>query len=243
MSAISNDDNIRAWEAHGDHAADFGDEGDFGRQHLLNPALFALLGEVAGRRVLDAGCGQGYLARLLARRGAHVTGVEPAEPWLRYAQQRERDEPLGIAYVRADLAAPDLPQRVPGPFDALVANMVLMDIPRFDNAIRNCVAVLRPGGDFVFSLVHPCFEEDGAAWDEQRSVAVREYLREYPIPQAIGQRIHRPLSAYINALADAGAVVHGMIEPRLDERYAALGPQYARNAHVPSFLIVHAVKQ
>lgn len=242
MARISNDDNIRAWEAHGDHAADFGDEGDFGRQHLLNPAIFALLGDVADRSVLDAGCGQGYLARMLARRGARATGVEPAEPWLRFARERERDEPCGITYVQADLAAPDLPHRLPGPFDAVVANMVLMDIPRFDDAIHNCVAVLRPGGDFVFSLVHPCFEEEGAVWDEQRGVAVREYLCEYAIPQAIGHRIHRPLSAYIDALADAGAVVRRMIEPRLDAHYATLGPPYARNVHVPSFLIVHAIK-
>jgi 2-polyprenyl-3-methyl-5-hydroxy-6-metoxy-1,4-benzoquinol methylase len=242
MTDSSNDDIIQAWEAHGDRAADFGDEGDFGRQHLLNPAIFELLGDVAGHNVLDAGCGQGYLARLLARRGARVTGVEPAEPWLRYAQERERDEPLGIAYARADLAAPDLPQRLSGPFDAVVANMVLMDIPRCDGAIRNCVAVLHPGGDFVFSLVHPCFEEEGAAWDDQRGVAVREYLREYSIPQAIGPRIHRPLSAYIHMLADVGAVVRRMIEPQLDAQFAALGPQHARNVHVPSFLIVHAVK-
>lgn len=242
MTNIANDDIIRAYEAHGDRAADFGDEGDFGHQHLLNPAIFALLGDVAGRAVLDAGCGQGYLARLLARRGARATGVEPAEPWLRYAQERERDEPLGIAYARADLAAPDLSQHLPGPFDAVVANMVLMDIPRFDDAIRNCAALLCPGGDFVFSLVHPCFEEEGAMWDAERGVAVREYLIEYAIPQAIGLRIHRPLSAYINALADAGAVVRRMVEPRLDTRYAGLGPQYARNVHVPSFVIVHAVK-
>lgn len=242
MAAISNDDNIRAWEAHGTRAADWGDEGDFGRQHLLNPALFALLGDVAGRRMLDVGCGEGYLARLLARRGARVTGVEPAEPWLRYAEERERAEPLGIAYLQADLSAPDLPARLPGPFDAVVANMVLMDIPQFGDAVRNCLAVLRPGGDFIFSLVHPCFEEEGATWDEQRGVAVREYLSEYAIPQAIGHRIHRPLSAYINALAGAGCVVRQMIEPRLDAQYAALGPQYARNAHVPSYLVIQAVK-
>lgn len=242
MSGISNDDNIRAWEAHGDRAADVGEEGDFSRQHLLNPAIFALLGDVASRCVLDAGCGQGYLARLLARHSARVIGVEPGQPWLRRAEELERAEPLGITYLRADLSAPDLPARVPVPCDVVVANMVLMDIARLDDAIRNCLAVLRPGGDFVFSLAHPCFEQEGAAWEEQRGVVVREYLREYTIPQAIGQRFHRPLSAYINALAEAGAIVRRMIEPRLDGQYAALGPQYARNTHVPSFLVIQATK-
>lgn len=77
---ITNNDIIRAWgNAPQDAALQHGDEGDFARQHLLNPALFSLLGDVQGKTILDAGCGQGYLCRMLAKRGAIVTGVEPAE--------------------------------------------------------------------------------------------------------------------------------------------------------------------
>src|ERR1700716_2886397 len=52
-------------------------DGDFAKRHLANPALLRLLGEVRGRRVLDAGCGDGYFSRMLAERGARVVGVEP----------------------------------------------------------------------------------------------------------------------------------------------------------------------
>src|SRR5207248_7287096 len=66
-----------------------GDEGGFERRTLLNPAIFKLLGDAVGRRILDAGCGHGYLSRLLARRGAFVTGAEPAEVPYQYALRRE----------------------------------------------------------------------------------------------------------------------------------------------------------
>lgn len=75
----TNDDIIAAWSAAANaHADGFGEEGDEPRRLLLNPAIFAMLGKVRGQRILDAGCGQGYLARLLAQRGARVVGVEPA---------------------------------------------------------------------------------------------------------------------------------------------------------------------
>ena len=63
-------------------------EGDFAKRHLLNPVLLRMLGDVRGRRVLDAGCGHGYLARMLAARGAQVTGVEPARSLYAYAAER-----------------------------------------------------------------------------------------------------------------------------------------------------------
>lgn len=54
-------------------------EGDFAKRHLLNPTVFRMLGDVRGRRVLDAGAGQGYFSRLLADRGAHVVSLDAAE--------------------------------------------------------------------------------------------------------------------------------------------------------------------
>ena len=68
--------------------AELDPEGDAGRRVLLNPHIFRVLGGVTGAAVLDAGCGQGYLSRLLAGRGAKVTGIEPAQAPYQYAATR-----------------------------------------------------------------------------------------------------------------------------------------------------------
>ena len=88
MTPFTNAQIIQQWSALApESGAAFGDEGDFARQALLNPTLFELLGDVAGQTILDAGCGNGYLARLLSQRGAKVVGLEPATPLFQYAQK------------------------------------------------------------------------------------------------------------------------------------------------------------
>ena len=87
MAELTNTAAIDAWSNVSPEAvASFGDEGDFTRKYLLNSAIFEFAGDVAGKSVLDAGCGQGYLCRLLAKQGAVVTGVEPSDPWYTYAR-------------------------------------------------------------------------------------------------------------------------------------------------------------
>lgn len=242
MGDFDNRAVIAAWAAATDHLDDFGEEGDFTRQHLLNPAIFALLGPVDGRAILDASCGQGYLCRLLARRGARVTGVEPATPWYRTAVERERREPLGITYLQADLSSFSAMDAGLEPCDAVVANMMLMDIPEDAAAIRNCVAALRPGGTLIVTLTHPCFEEETAAWKRQGFVAVREYLADYTVPQAFSVRSHRPLNHYLNLLIQTECVLRRIEEPGLGSQWADRGAWYERNQHVPSYVVIHATR-
>ncbi len=240
MEEGSEEELLRRWSARfRARAAEFGPEGDFGREHLLNPALFTLLGEVRGLRILDAGCGQGYLARLLAERGARVTGMETAEHGYAFALEEERLAPLGVEYLQVDLTRPF---GFEGAFDAVVANMVFMDIPDYEAAMRHCVAALRPGGRFVFSLLHPCFEEPSSAWPGQHYVAVREYLEPHPFEQDYASGFHRPLSHYLNSVIGVGCQIEHLVEPRLTPELAAGNPVYERNVHVPSYIVISARK-
>jgi len=239
MPDITNAEAIKAWSKFPQELLEqFGDEGDFARQHLLNPALFTFLGDVKGKTILDAGCGQGYLARLLARKGAIVTGVEPADNSYLYASQREQAERLGITYIQADLSSLDTFQ---GIFDHVIANMVFMDIPDYQAAIHNCIASLKSGGRLIFSILHPCFEEPGSEWLKKGYVEVREYFQERALDQNISHFFHRPLSAYINLVIQEGCNIQSMIEPQLD---AEVAQRYSndRDVHVPSFLVIEAVK-
>ena len=220
MREPTNADVIQAWSGYPEHLIEsFGEEGDLIRQYLLNPTIFAFLGgDARGKRILDAGCGQGYLCRLLARRGAKVTGVEPAEAFYRYALRREESERLGIEYVQADLSTWTPP---PDPFDVVIANMVLMDIPDYEPALNTCVAALASQGGLIVSLLHPCFEEAGSAWKEKGYVEVRDYFRERAVKQDYGYFIHRPLSTYLNSIMRAGCMLQSVIEPQLEQSIAA----------------------
>src|SRR5919199_5049731 len=97
-------DSVRAaW----DRAADAYAEGqasgrDYYRLEFFGPAQAAMCGEVAGLRLLDVGCGSGYFAREMARRGASATGVDISSRMLEHAVHAESQDPLGIRYLAHD---------------------------------------------------------------------------------------------------------------------------------------------
>jgi 2-polyprenyl-3-methyl-5-hydroxy-6-metoxy-1,4-benzoquinol methylase len=222
-------------------------DGDLSKRHLLNPVVLRMLGDIRGRRVLDAGCGTGYFSRILAERGAHVVGVEPTDAMYAFAREREDESGQGIAYVQADLAHPGAEHEATlgaGSFDAVVCNMVLMAIPDWQPAMRTCVRALRPGGLFVFSIVHPAFEQLSSSWRAHGEYRTHRYLEEYTIVGPAAADFHRPLSAYLNELAALGCRLRELAEPGLDPAVAALEspahPGIEAYEHLPNFLIVSA---
>lgn len=213
-------------------------DGDFCHQHILNPVLLRMLGDVRGRRILDAGCGHGYLCRMLAGRGALVTGVEPAQALFEYAAEREGARPLGIRYVQADLCRlPDLGTS----FDVVVASMVLMAIPDWTAAMRACVTALAPGGLFVFAITHPCFERLAPCWREHGEFRSSEYFAGYEIAGPYGADFHRTLADYLNELSRLGGQLVEIAEPALDAAVAATADRGAQAyLHLPNFLVAAA---
>ena len=106
----------RGWDGLAETWAEMqGDAGDGNQQFTINPALFALAGEVAGKRVLDAACGGGHIARALARRGAHVTTVDISPRMIALARRRAEREGLAIAHLVGSITS--LPQLTDASFD------------------------------------------------------------------------------------------------------------------------------
>jgi 2-polyprenyl-3-methyl-5-hydroxy-6-metoxy-1,4-benzoquinol methylase len=241
MTTWTNEAAIARWaQMPRDALAAMAVDGDFCKRHLVNPVLLRMLGDVRGRRVLDAGCGNGYFSRMLARSGAAVTGVEPAAALFEFSVESELAEPLGIRYLQADLC--DLPEI--GQFDAVVASMVLPAVPDWTAALAGCVARLRPGGRLVFSVNHPCFEQLAATWRRHGDYRISEYLTEYVIDQTYAADFHRPVSAYLNEVARLGLRIAEVAEPGLDPATSAQDPdQFGGEhpyVHLPNFLIVAA---
>lgn len=145
-----------AWEAIADGWTERVRSGtDTTRLFLLDPAHLEAAGDVSGRRVLDAGCGEGRFARMLADRGAKVTAFDFSSRMVELAQQAEAENPLGIEYLHADMC--DLSSLADESFDLAVAYLTLLDVRDCEKALRELARVLRPGGELHFSSVHPCF--------------------------------------------------------------------------------------
>jgi 2-polyprenyl-3-methyl-5-hydroxy-6-metoxy-1,4-benzoquinol methylase len=112
------DDNAAAW------AREVRQGHDVARELLNNPAFLALIGDLRGRAVLDAGCGDGYNTRMLARTGARMTGVDLSARMIALAQDEERRDPLGIRCARASYT--ELALFADATFDAVVSFMALV---------------------------------------------------------------------------------------------------------------------
>jgi SAM-dependent methyltransferase len=235
---------------------------DIFREHWNNPAFLEFAGDLSGKTVLDAGCGEGHNTRIFARRGARMTGVDLSARMLEFARAEELREPLGIRYQRASYT--DLASFSTDSFDAVVSTMALMDGPDFPGAMREIARVLRPGGTLAYSILHPCFATKGFGWIKDDSghaikFTVADYFNDEAwiehwkfghAPnasevQAFGvPRFDRTLSDYINPTVAAGLSLEEIREPRAPEAACALHPEAFRKFrdHIALFLYVRASK-
>ena len=199
-------------------------------------------GELDGfDRVLDIGCGDGQISRLAAERGASVVGVDPTWNQIRVAADRGG----GAAFARSGAA--ELPF-ADGSFDAAVACLVFEHIDDVDGAIAEVARVVRPGGRFSFFLNHPLLQTPGSGWIDDHTVDPSEqywrvgpYLAEQSFVEQVEQGVfirfvHRPLSRYLNALADHGLLLEQMVEPTPPDGFLARAEEYAAAAAIPRLL-------
>lgn len=196
--------------------ASMGERGDWGREHVLDPAMIRRLEGRRFMRALDVGCGEGRFCRLLKQRGIRAVGVDPTAPLLEEARRRdpEGDYRLGKA---ERLAFED------ESFDLVVSYLTLIDIPDFRAAIGEMARVLAPGGALLVANL-TAFATAGAqqGWikdEEGRRLhyPVDRYLDEFPVwLEWDGIRIenwHRPLGAYMSAFIAAGLQLVHFEEP------------------------------
>jgi hypothetical protein len=107
--------------------------------------------------------------------------------------------------------------------------------------VRACVDALKPGGLFVFTVNHPCFEGLWPSWGRHGEYRTARYLAEYEIPGSSGPDFHRTVSTYLNALVGLGCHLTEVGEPGLAPEIATDGPAgIDAYVHLPNFLVVAA---
>ena len=226
---------------------------------VILPCVMRLVGDVHNETICDLACGQGYIAREMARRWAKVTGLDLAPKLLEIAQRYEAQDPLGIRYLQGDAQSADLLEETS--FTGCVCVMALINIPDLKATFQTVHRILQPQGWFCFAISHPCFETPQAEWitlpDPERPLGrvVTSYFDErlwlsmrVSKDDAVGVRgrvgdYHRMLSTYLNTLVSTGFVFERMEEPQASPG-GKRAEQVPGNSQVPTLLLIraHALK-
>jgi 2-polyprenyl-6-hydroxyphenyl methylase/3-demethylubiquinone-9 3-methyltransferase len=129
--------------------------GEFRPLHLINPLRLAWIDgrcKLAGKQVLDVGCGGGILAEAMARAGATVTGIDLAEKPLKVAALHLLESGVKVRYEA--IAAEALAEREPARYDTVTCMELLEHVPDPASTVRACAALAKPGGDVFFATIN-----------------------------------------------------------------------------------------
>ncbi|HMV19136.1 MAG TPA: bifunctional 2-polyprenyl-6-hydroxyphenol methylase/3-demethylubiquinol 3-O-methyltransferase UbiG [Rhodocyclaceae bacterium] len=130
-------------------------ESEFKPLHQINPLRLDWIDEtvhLAGKQVIDVGCGGGILSESMAARGAHVTGIDLSDKALGVARLHLYESGQTVDYRH--ISAEDMARETPGQFDAVTCMEMLEHVPDPASTIRACAALVKPGGHVFFSTLN-----------------------------------------------------------------------------------------
>lgn len=231
-----NDDVRAAWDTNAAFWDERMGEGNVFHLQLVEPNVLSLLNIQAGERVLEIACGNGQFARKLAALGAHVTATDFSPNMVERARAHTEAFNDQIDYRVTD-ATDESQLRALGEhaYDAVVSNMALMDMLDIAPLFRSVPQLLKPGGRFVFSTMHPAFNSNNplfvAEMTEENGVVTEVYalkLKGYLESKtyrglamfgqpAVQYYFHRPFQELLGEAFRAGMVLDGLLEPRLPD--------------------------
>lgn len=232
-----------------------GQGGDDFYRELILPAVLARLAAKPGQRVLDVGCGQGVLGRVLALEGLRSLGVDASPSLIEAARERGgKGSDFRVGDARnLDAALGD------EQCDHAALVMCLQDLDPIEPVLAGTARHVKPGGRVVAVMTHPCFRiprRSSWGWDDDNGVQYRRLdgymspmhvpIKTHPgMPEDPSRTLsfHRPLTTYLNAFAAAGLAVVGCDE-LCSHRRGTKGSRYGaedRSAkEFPVFLVLTA---
>ena len=173
---------------------------------LCWPALLSLLDPKPGCHYLDIACGNGLTSRRLAALGAQVTAFDFSASLVEKAKARSTNLQSLLSYHVIDATDEQrLLSLGENTFDAALSNMALFDIADLEPLFRTLLKLLKPGGSFVFSIMHPAFNNPSSMH------VVEEVDDEGEIRTLYSVKISR----YINPYHAKGLALRNQVKPQM----------------------------
>jgi len=210
------------------------------------PYILELIGDVRGKRVLDAGCGGGFYSLLLSEKGAKVLGIDGSEEMIKIAKEKASRKMLDAKFMVGDVSDLKIED---GAFDLVLSTLVLMDVKELDKAISELVRVTRNEGEILISVQHPILT--AGDWERESGQKLFRKLDNYFMERELEavwenekkERVsfkyyHRSLQAYTQPFLERGCVLTHLIEPHPHEVYKILNPrEYEDTRRIPHFVL------
>jgi SAM-dependent methyltransferase len=177
-------------------------------------AELRLLGSVAGKRVLDLGCGTGLAAAVFAQQGAHVIGLDPSPELLTAARRHAAHAQVKVELHQGDLA--DIAFMRADSVDLVFSAWAIARAPDLSRVFRQVHRVLKQGSPFVFSMPHPAYDIIDDDDPDQPLLIRRSYFDRSPVDDSgespFGEH-HHTVSDVFTGLTRNNFRVDVLLEP------------------------------
>ena len=173
-----------------------------------------LLGDIAGKHLLEIGCGGAQCGIAFAKQGAIVTGVDIAGAQIEYARELAMRNGVSIGLMQRDMT--DLAPIASESQDIVFTASALQYVDDILACFQEVRRVLKPGGVFVFAVGHPFDIVNGDLQPERSYFDTGRFVTGAEVSDEIGFAFcvnRRTVSDYVNAVAGAGLVIERMVEP------------------------------
>ena len=202
----ASEETRQAWNANAAFWDERMGEGNDFVEVLIWPPTERMLAVQEGERVLDIACGNGLTSRRLAAMGAEVVAIDFAEELIARAHQRTTQRADPITYHVLDATDETaLLALGEGQFDAALCQMALFDMAEIDPLMCALAHLLQPGGRFVFSVIHPCFNNPHMAHVAEMEDREGEIVTVYSVK----------IFGYMTPGVSKGAAIAGQPKPQL----------------------------
>ncbi len=245
MKEMKQDSSTIAWNKMGDEWVELAQTDEL-RNCFIMPNMLKFIGDVAGKKILDLGCGEGGYSRELAKKGAQLVSVDCSKRAIEIASALAEKENLKIEHFIRN--SNDLFDIEPEQFDIVLCSMMLMDCEDLEGTLKEVARVLKPEGRLFASVLHPCFDgnhDTGIGRQGEgieRQVVVKNYFepKEWEAPLWKGTIPviwrHRTMEDYVKAFIKAGLTIVDLNEPRATDEQAKTSVALAWLQKIPLYL-------